>query len=111
MRATVCYGGVAVEPEPKEIKMPVDTTDLDPEIKAKIDGMSREELEQELRNEDPTSELRQGVAGEYFEERYLGASGLTVDDFNREERLKREEEDEEGDQEDEGDQEEEPVED
>jgi hypothetical protein len=74
--------------------MPVDTTDLDPEIKAQIDNMSREELENHLREENTSSDLRQGLAGEYFEERFKGATGMTSDDFYREERLKREEEEE-----------------
>ena len=81
-------------------------TDLDPEIKTKIDGMSREQIEAHLREEDPSSELRQGVAGEYLEERYRGASGMDFDTFYREEALARAEEDgpdEEDDPEDEDD--------
>lgn len=94
--------------------MPVDTIDLDPEIKAKIDNMSREELEAHLREEDPTSELRQGVAGEYFEERFKGATGMTSDDFNRQMRLEAEKDDDEelgevDDEEDQDDGEDAPV--
>jgi hypothetical protein len=79
--------------------MAVDTTDLDPEIKAQIDGMSREELEDHLREEDPTSELRQGLAGEYFEERFRGATGgMSTDEFNAQMSLEREQEDDGGDE-------------
>lgn len=68
--------------------------DLDTEAKAKIDAMSREDMENHLREEDPTSELRQGLAGEYFEERYKAASGgLTTDDFNNQMAADREMED------------------
>lgn len=87
------HGGVAVETDqPKETPMDDRWADLDPETRTKIDGMSREAMELHLREEDPNSELRQGLAGEYFEERYKAASGgLTTDDFNRQMRLEAEE--------------------
>jgi hypothetical protein len=77
--------------------------DLDVEIRNKIDGMSREAMETHLREEDHNSELRQGLAGEYFEERWKGASGMTVDDFNKQMSLDREKEDEERAEHHEGD--------